>query len=311
LLFVGDSTAAQLFLAFCMLLGAKLGRNSIPTATIYRLSASACNDRVRLSFVRNDALLWSAKGLISSSKSANAAAAGAPTPAVTAEGGDAGGEAPGRIPGIGNASAASAAAGVTSSGRIDFGRCMPKVLTNPFIGHALRADMVVYSVGQHFSLLAEHSDASKRHHAEEFLARNLQYTLESTLRRGATATATATAATVQSGGWPAPSRRKHPPAVVLVGPSLPVPRCANRTAPSTSHLDTLRGESLGAEGHPYAASWRHNVRLGQLSRWVATDVGVPYVDLAEMSHLRGDGAMGYNPWTRKEGERASAEAGVP
>ena len=84
LLFVGDSTAAQLFLAFAMLLEAQLGRNSIPTATMYRVSASACGDRVRLSFVRNDAILWSSKGLGTPSKSGfSSVGAGSTTAADT------------------------------------------------------------------------------------------------------------------------------------------------------------------------------------------------------------------------------------
>ena len=57
ILIVGDSTAAQVFLAFVVLLNARLGRNGNPTATMTRLTASACNDKVRVSFVRNDLLL--------------------------------------------------------------------------------------------------------------------------------------------------------------------------------------------------------------------------------------------------------------
>ena len=60
LLFVGDSTVAQLWLSFCLLLGAKLGVNSRKGSEISKLSrvsASACGDRVRLSYVRSDLLL--------------------------------------------------------------------------------------------------------------------------------------------------------------------------------------------------------------------------------------------------------------
>ena len=54
----GDSTAGQLFLSLVLLLGGRFGRNSRRTSAISDLAASACDDRVRLIFVRNDLLLW-------------------------------------------------------------------------------------------------------------------------------------------------------------------------------------------------------------------------------------------------------------
>uniref|UniRef100_A0A7S4FA89 Trichome birefringence-like C-terminal domain-containing protein n=1 Tax=Chrysotila carterae TaxID=13221 RepID=A0A7S4FA89_CHRCT len=57
-LFVGDSTIAQLFLSVVMLLNGTFGRNLKNTATIADLTASACDDRLRLNFVRNELLMW-------------------------------------------------------------------------------------------------------------------------------------------------------------------------------------------------------------------------------------------------------------
>ena len=56
---VGDSTAGQLFLSLVLQLGGTFGRNSRHTSVISDLTASACEDRTRLNFVRNDLLLWS------------------------------------------------------------------------------------------------------------------------------------------------------------------------------------------------------------------------------------------------------------
>ena len=57
-LFVGDSTIAQLFLSFVLSIGGAFGRDSHNTGTIHSLTAAACGGQVRLSFERADALLW-------------------------------------------------------------------------------------------------------------------------------------------------------------------------------------------------------------------------------------------------------------
>ena len=57
-LFVGDSNTAQLFLSVVMLMNGTFGRNHGTAATIDVLTASACSGKLRLSFVRNDLLLW-------------------------------------------------------------------------------------------------------------------------------------------------------------------------------------------------------------------------------------------------------------
>ena len=54
-----------------------------------------------------------------------------------------------------------------------------------------------------------------------------------------------------------------------------------------------------------------DVRLNELARWVASDLSIPYVDVAALSYLRADGAMGYNPWTRKEDCVHYCMPGVP
>jgi hypothetical protein len=60
ILFVGDSTVAQTFLSFALLVNASFGRNDgMSVNTLFRITASSCGGRVRLSFVRNDLLLWS------------------------------------------------------------------------------------------------------------------------------------------------------------------------------------------------------------------------------------------------------------
>ena len=58
LVFVGDSTLLQLFLSFVLLLRGALGRNVRKTSTVQDVTASACNDTVRLAFARSDLLLW-------------------------------------------------------------------------------------------------------------------------------------------------------------------------------------------------------------------------------------------------------------
>ena len=56
--FVGDSTTAQLFTSFVLLLGGRFGRNRVRGATMAMITASACNDTLRLSFVRSDLLIF-------------------------------------------------------------------------------------------------------------------------------------------------------------------------------------------------------------------------------------------------------------
>ncbi|EOD08791.1 hypothetical protein EMIHUDRAFT_241085 [Emiliania huxleyi CCMP1516] len=58
LLIVGDSTTGQLFLSISMMLGATLGRNRDKKSVLNDVTASACNDTVRISFVRRDLLLF-------------------------------------------------------------------------------------------------------------------------------------------------------------------------------------------------------------------------------------------------------------
>ena len=56
--FVGDSTLLQLFLSFVLLLQGRLGMNVRRATSVQDLTASACNDTVRLAFARSDLLLW-------------------------------------------------------------------------------------------------------------------------------------------------------------------------------------------------------------------------------------------------------------
>ena len=57
-LFVGDSTTAQLFVSVVLLLGGRFGKNRVRGGTFVMATASACDDDLRLSFVRSDLLLW-------------------------------------------------------------------------------------------------------------------------------------------------------------------------------------------------------------------------------------------------------------
>eukprot|EP00966_Prymnesium_polylepis_P114287 2640776-Prymnesium_polylepis.1 len=59
LLFVGDSTTAQLFISFVLQVGGTLGKNLAYGRTMLDLTATACDDRVRLEYIRSDLLLWS------------------------------------------------------------------------------------------------------------------------------------------------------------------------------------------------------------------------------------------------------------
>ena len=58
-LFVGDSTVAQLFISFVSLLGGTFGVNVKRASILSDITASACSDTTRLNFVRSDLLLWS------------------------------------------------------------------------------------------------------------------------------------------------------------------------------------------------------------------------------------------------------------
>ena len=58
MLFVGDSTVFQLFLSFVLLLHARLGKSAKRASTVSEMTASACDDTVRLAFSRSDLLLW-------------------------------------------------------------------------------------------------------------------------------------------------------------------------------------------------------------------------------------------------------------
>ena len=64
ILFVGDSTMVQMFGAFVMLLGGEFGRQHLGKD----VTASACNDTVRLNYVRNDLALWLEHGDTSGSQ---------------------------------------------------------------------------------------------------------------------------------------------------------------------------------------------------------------------------------------------------
>ena len=55
---MGDSTLLQLFLSFVLLLQGQLGMNARRASHIQDITASACNDSVRLAFARSDLLLW-------------------------------------------------------------------------------------------------------------------------------------------------------------------------------------------------------------------------------------------------------------
>ncbi len=59
LVVVGDSTVLQTFVSLVSLLGGTFGKDVKHGAVICDLTASACADRLRLVFVRNDLLLWS------------------------------------------------------------------------------------------------------------------------------------------------------------------------------------------------------------------------------------------------------------
>jgi len=58
-LLVGDSTTGQVFLSLVSLLGGRMGRNQFLKRILNDVTASACGDTVRLSFVRSDVLLFS------------------------------------------------------------------------------------------------------------------------------------------------------------------------------------------------------------------------------------------------------------
>ena len=217
ILFVGDSTVAQVFLSFALLVNASFGRNdAISGNSLLRMTASVCEGRVRLSYVRNDLLLWSVDGatMLQSLRCAWS-------------------------PGY----------------------------ANRFVEQALVADHIVFGVGQHFARAVDKTEPQERHQIYDFYVRSLNLTLSQASR----------------------SARS----VVLLGPSQPVPRCASHSEPLRNLIQALNVEAEGTStSHSYAASWRHNSRVGMLGQWVASTLGITFLTLAGLSIQRPDGAMG-------------------
>ena len=59
ILLVGDSTTGQLFTSLVALLGGTYGRNALHKSVMSDITASMCDDTVRMAFVRSDLLIWS------------------------------------------------------------------------------------------------------------------------------------------------------------------------------------------------------------------------------------------------------------
>ena len=220
-LFVGDSTTAQLFTSFVLLLGGAFGRNRVRGSTMVMVTASACNDEVRLSFVRSDLLLWTHDQT--------------ETKAVA--------------------------------------RCDAILFNYRWAQQAiLDADVLVLGIGQHFSSKIYHAPPKLQHKVYAFFTGNLNRTLSSlrTLR--------------------ASHGRNDPSSVVVVGASLPMPRCERVARPMTL-TEAMASEAAGATMHAYGPSYWHSMRLNQLAQWVARDKGASFLDLATLSIMRGDDSL--------------------
>ena len=219
-LFVGDSTTAQFFTSFVMLLGGRFGRNRVRGSTMIMLTASACDDEVRLSFVRSDLLLWTSEF-----------------------------------------SEAQAVA-----------RCDPIIFNYRWAQQAmLDADVFVMAVGQHFTSKLAHAPSAMTHKVYSFFTGNLNRTLVALRHLRAV------------------HGRPDPSSVVIVGASLPMPRCERLAQPMTL-VEALAHESENARYHAYGPSYWHSLRLNQLAKWLARDAGASFLDIAS-SLTRGDDAL--------------------
>ena len=220
-LFVGDSTTAQFFTSFVMLLGGRFGRNRVRGSTMIMLTASACDDEVRLSFVRSDLLLWTSEF-----------------------------------------SEAQAVA-----------RCDPIIFNYRWAQQAmLDADVFVMAVGQHFTSKLAHAPSAMTHKVYSFFTGNLNRTLVALRHLRAV------------------HGRPDPSSVVIVGASLPMPRCERLAQPMTL-VEALAHESENARYHAYGPSYWHSLRLNQLAKWLARDAGASFLDIASLSLTRGDDAL--------------------
>ena len=206
---------------FVLLLGGAFGRNRVRGSTMVMVTASACNDEVRLSFVRSDLLLWTHDQT--------------ETKAVA--------------------------------------RCDAILFNYRWAQQAiLDADVLVLGIGQHFSSKIYHAPPKLQHKVYAFFTGNLNRTLSSlrTLR--------------------ASHGRNDPSSVVVVGASLPMPRCERVARPMTL-TEAMASEAAGATMHAYGPSYWHSMRLNQLAQWVARDKGASFLDLATLSIMRGDDSL--------------------
>ena len=226
--FVGDSTTAQFFTSTIMLLEGssgfgvdfKSGGNDIrmhPTV-MTDITASACNDTVRLNFVRNDLLTWG------------------------------------------------------NSGHEDTAtrKCNKKLKLNPFVARAsMHADFLVLGTGLHVpASLPRVRSGTPQAARDTFFAQSMNHTLSRLT------------ATRLAHGFSAKS-------VVLVGPGIPVPGCSRYVRP----IPLVDAVGAARELSAWSDDWHELYRINEVARWVASEVGTGFIDVAPLSAQRPDAAM--------------------
>lgn len=163
-------------------------------------------------------------------------------------------------------------------------RCDGFTILHPFVQRASRdADVVILGVGHHFPralMLAEKwslwdgAEATRRARIG-FFARNLNHTLSSLLQRRA--------------GW----GRHDPASVVILGTSTPIRGCARLKSPLEASLaNTLISAADTRENiSANELRWMQYAHYNRAARSLASAHGVSFIDVAEPSARRPDGAM--------------------
>ena len=225
-LVAGDSVTAQFFLSLMLQLGgpSALGRNRRGGSAVLKdLTASACEDAVRLNFVRNDLLTWT-----------------------------------------------SQVDELRELGR----QCTNgRALLQPFAGRVRDADILILGTGHHYTHVPPHDGKEDR---ESVFLQSLNHTLSNVLGvRGEAGHA--------------------PQSVVLLGAPSPVAGCSRFSAPITPTQALAVNSSL----NKWSDHWQQSRRFSQLTRLVAAERGVNFIDVAPLSIQRPDDTLAR--WCRLSG----------
>ncbi|KAL1529190.1 hypothetical protein AB1Y20_000149 [Prymnesium parvum] len=256
LLFVGDSTVAQLFLSFVLLLHGRLGLNNKRASVLSDISASACADAVRLNFVRSDLLLWThAQQDFQGARGCDGYTTLQPFATRAARDADV------LILGVGHHFSSSLE---RVAGKYEAASASEK-----------KEEAAAKAGGKHGRKAAASggrmSFGANELARQAFFSFNLNHTLSSALtarRRWGHASAAS---------------------VFLVGISTPIPGCRAYDEPIS-----LSRAVLSTSAHPRGLlnrAWKEYASVNEQANWLAEALGVTFIDVALPSAMRPDGAM--------------------